>query len=87
MQTIVPVEIAAEKFIHRLGFTAEPINAQKRQFGESVLAPVSAVHNCATVYLLSVHEPHYSLFAAVNVARVPTGRDQSDGIRLEKLST
>jgi hypothetical protein len=83
----LPVEIAAAKFEHRLGFTAEPINTETREFGESVLVPVSAVHNCATIYFLSVHEPHYSLLAIVNVARVPTGRDQSDGIRLQKPST
>jgi hypothetical protein len=86
MQTFVPVEIAAEKFVNRLSFAAESINAQTWHLGESVLAPVSAVHNCATVYLLSVHEPHYSV-CAVNVARLPTGRDQSDGIRLDKPST
>jgi hypothetical protein len=87
MQTCVPVIIAAEKFMNYLSFRAEPINNQAWEFGQSVLAAFSAVHNRATVYLLSVHEPHYIIFAVIHVARVHTCRDQSDCIRLKKPST
>jgi hypothetical protein len=83
----VAVEIAFAKFVSLFRVGTVTVHTQTRQLGQPEFPCGTSLQYLAIVRLFSMDEPRDGFLAVIDIACVPAGGNQTDGVGLQEFSS